>query len=118
MANPHRGEIDATLDGRRWTLCLTLGALAELESAFGAQDLSGLFAKLGSGYLSASQLAAVLGAGLRGGGHDVSDGEVAAMRCEGGVAGMALLAAQLLTASFGETSAGDVNPNPPLPQHG
>jgi hypothetical protein len=39
MANRHRGEIEAVLDGRPRTLCLTLGALAELEAAFGAQDL-------------------------------------------------------------------------------
>ena len=31
MANRYRGEIDARLDGKPHTLCLTLGALAELE---------------------------------------------------------------------------------------
>ena len=39
MANRQRGEIEAVLDGRTWTLCLTLGALAELEAALGAGDL-------------------------------------------------------------------------------
>ncbi|MGL4261713.1 MAG: GTA-gp10 family protein, partial [Afipia sp.] len=39
MVNIHRGEISADLGGRRRTLVLTLGALAELESAFGANDL-------------------------------------------------------------------------------
>ena len=29
MANPHRGEISAVLEGEEKTLCLTLGALAE-----------------------------------------------------------------------------------------
>ena len=33
MANAHRGEIEATLGGKPYTLCLTLGALAELEHA-------------------------------------------------------------------------------------
>ena len=33
-ANRRRGEIAATLDGRERRLCLTLGALAELEMAF------------------------------------------------------------------------------------
>ena len=41
MANRHRGEI-AVLDGRERTLCLTLGALAELEASFGAEDLVAL----------------------------------------------------------------------------
>jgi hypothetical protein len=32
MANIQRGEISATIDGEEKTLCLTLGALAELEA--------------------------------------------------------------------------------------
>ena len=39
MANPRRGEIDAHFDGKPYTLCLTLGALAELEHAFGDADM-------------------------------------------------------------------------------
>ena len=42
MANAHRGEIEAELGGRTWRLCLTLGALAELESAYGGEDLLAL----------------------------------------------------------------------------
>ncbi len=41
MANRHRGEIEAILDGAH-TLCLTLGALAELEHAFGDEDMLAL----------------------------------------------------------------------------
>ena len=39
MANRHRGEIEAEIGGARRRLVLTLGALAELEDAFGAEDL-------------------------------------------------------------------------------
>ena len=53
MANRHRGEIEAELGGERRTLCLTLGALAELESAFGAEDLAALAERFGSGRMSA-----------------------------------------------------------------
>ncbi len=42
MANTYRGEIAAEIGGKRRTLVLTLGALAELESAFGASDLMAL----------------------------------------------------------------------------
>ncbi len=118
MANRCRGEIEAVLDGRRWTLCLTLGALAELESAFGVQDLSGLFEKLSSGSISAAQLNAILGAGLRGGGHDVGDEEVRFMRSEDGVAGLAKIVAELMTASFGTGQEGTARSNPKVPQHG
>lgn len=33
MANPLRGEIEAFIGGRRYRLCLTLGALAALLAA-------------------------------------------------------------------------------------
>ncbi len=39
MANKKRGEIDAIFDDKPYVLCLTLGALAELESGLGAKDL-------------------------------------------------------------------------------
>jgi hypothetical protein len=49
MANPARGEIEAFLDGRQWTLCLTLGALAELEASLAAGDLMGLARRFEAG---------------------------------------------------------------------
>lgn len=39
MVNRYRGEIEAILDGKSYRLCLTLGALAELEHAFGEDDM-------------------------------------------------------------------------------
>ena len=45
MPNCHRGEIAARLDGRDYTLCLTLGALAEMEAAFSARDLNDIAAR-------------------------------------------------------------------------
>ncbi len=49
MANRHRGEIEAEIGGARRRLVLTLGALAELEDAFGADDLVALTERFGSG---------------------------------------------------------------------
>ncbi len=42
MANKHRGEISAQFDGKPYTLCLTLGALAQLEDIFQAPDINSL----------------------------------------------------------------------------
>src|SRR4051812_19018993 len=86
MPNKHRGEIGAALGGRTRTLVLTLGALAELESAFGAADLVALAERFGSGRLSARDLVRIIGAGLRGAGESLTDEEVAAMTTEGGAA--------------------------------
>lgn len=106
MANARRGEIDARLDGRDYRLCLTLGALAELEDAFKADDLAQLLERFSSGRLSARDMTRLIGAGLRGGGNAVSDGDVGAMRCEDGATGFAAIVARLLTATFGEAETG------------
>ncbi|SJZ65207.1 gene transfer agent family protein [Consotaella salsifontis] len=100
--NRRRGEVGAMIDGKAMTLCLTLGALAELEDAFASEDLSRLAARFSAGRLSAHDLVRILGAGLRGAGEPVSDAEVAAMRIEDGAAGAAKIAAELLSAAFGE----------------
>ena len=41
-AHKHRGEIEAEIGGTKRKLVLTLGALAEVESEFGADDLVAL----------------------------------------------------------------------------
>lgn len=100
MINRHRGEIEAVLDGRRHTLCLTLGGLAGLEAHFGAVDLPALAVRLGEGALSAADMAAILHAGLKGGGHDLSIEEVSEMRSEAGARGFAVIVADLIAATF------------------
>lgn len=100
-ANRRRGEISATLDGKQYRLCLTLGALAELEDAFGAQDLNALAERFASGRLSAKDMLEIIAAGLRGGGEKLAAGELGAMQCDGGLAGFARIAAELLEATFG-----------------
>ena len=101
MANRHRGEIEATLSGVPYRLVLTLGALAELEDAFGDGDMLALAARFEKGRLSARDCVRIIAAGLRGGGHAVSDADVAAMQSDGGAAGFVDIVARLLTATFG-----------------
>ena len=113
MANRHRGEIAAFLDGRERVLCLTLGALAELEAGVGASDLVGLAERLGTGRLSARDVARIIGCGLRGAGEAVSDDEVAAMRVEGGAASFARVAVELIQATFGDGGEEREGRNPP-----
>ena len=67
-SNGARGEVTAVLGGVPRRLCLTLGALAELETAFGAQSVEALAARLTRP--SARDLMTVLEALLRGGGDD------------------------------------------------
>ena len=73
MPNLHRGEIEAEIGGTTRKLVLTLGALAELESAFGVGDLVALAERIGCGRLSARDLVRIIAAGLRGAGETVSD---------------------------------------------
>jgi hypothetical protein len=105
MPNKHRGEIEAEIGGGRRTLVLTLGALAELEDAFGAEDLVALTERFGTGRLKARDLVRIIAAGLRGAGEAVSDEEVAAMAVDGGAQGYVRIAAELIAVTFGETAA-------------
>jgi hypothetical protein len=101
MANVHRGEIEAEIGGARRRLVLTLGALAELEAAFGAGDLAALAERFGRGRLKARELTRIIAAGLRGAGEDVSDDNVANMEVNGGAAGYVRIAVELMAATFG-----------------
>ena len=77
MVNLHRGEIEAVLDGRPFRLCLTLGALAELEAAFGDEDMLALATRFEKGRISARDCVRIIGAGLRGAGHEIANDAVA-----------------------------------------
>ena len=61
--NGARGEIQVDVDGRSYTLCLTLGALAEIETALACVSLSDLDGRMKS--LSVKELFGVLGAMLQ-----------------------------------------------------
>ena len=116
-ANRRRGEVSAVIDGEARILCLTLGALAELEQAFAVDNLADLAARFSSGRLSAADMIRILGAGLRGGGNLFTDEDVAEATVEDGVAGMARVVADLLRVAFGEDAA-PADANPPAPQEG
>lgn len=95
MANRIRGELALKLDGEVYTLCLTLGALAEIEAALGLKSLSELFARLAEGRLSSRDLHEVLSAALKGGGHE------AAPLASLGVAECLAILAELMELTFG-----------------
>ena len=108
--NKYRGEIAANLDGTSYRLCLTLGALAELETAFGSDDMLGLASRFTAGRISANDCVRIIGAGLRGAGHDVPDEHVARMRGDEGAVGFIDIVARLLAATFGGPIAAAVAP--------
>ena len=65
--NGVRGEVSVVLTGKARRLCLTLGALAEIETGLQASGLAGLSERMRA--LSAGDLLVVLAALLRGGGE-------------------------------------------------
>lgn len=100
VANPWAGEVVLVLDGRRRVLRLTLGALAELEERLEAGSLVDLVARFEAGRFSARDLAAVLLAGLRGGGWDGPASALARGEIGGGAGEAARAAALLLARAF------------------
>jgi Phage tail tube protein, GTA-gp10 len=100
MANTHRGEIEAELGGQTHTLCLTLGALAEIEHAYGGEDLIAIAERFEKGRIKATDAIKVIGAGLRGAGANFNDDDVAKLSVAGGAAGYLRIVAELLKATF------------------
>jgi hypothetical protein len=78
--NRARGEVLLEIDGRPRRLCVTLGALAELEAAFDAVSFTDLGERLSQ--LSASDLILVLSALAAGGGEAMSPAELAAAKLD------------------------------------
>lgn len=111
-ANRRRGEVAARLGGRNRRLVLTLGALAELEAAYGAEDLAALTGRFAEARLSARDVIRILGAGLRGAGETIDDEEVDRLDHADGITGLALLAEELLRATFLGGAGGDPPPDP------
>jgi hypothetical protein len=100
MANRHRGEIEAELGGKTYTLVLTLGALAEIEDAYGGEDMIAIAERFEGGRIRASDAIKVIGAGLRGAGETISNEDVAKLSVPGGAAGYLRIVAELLKATF------------------
>ena len=67
--NRLRGEVPLEIEGVPHRLCLTLGALAEIEAGLGLSDLNELEGRLARPRIE--DIIVILTALLRGGGHDV-----------------------------------------------
>ena len=116
--NPYRGEVEATLGGHPYRLRLTLGALAELEAALGAESLPALLERFEQGRFSARDIIAVITAGLHGAGHtDITQQQVAHMSHAEGVHGMVQLVAKLLAAAFPATDEPPAQDAAPAPDN-
>ncbi len=100
MANPWAGEVELVLDGERRVMKLTLGALAELEAALGADSLVALVERFEAGRFSTRDVLLLVVAGLRGGGWRGGAEELRTAEIAGGPLEAARVAAQLLMRAF------------------
>jgi tail tube GTA-gp10-like protein len=100
MANRHRGEVTLKANGQTFTLCLTLGALAELEDIYGGADILTIAERFSSGTLAAKDAVNLLKVSMAGGGHKVDDDAIDDMTFDGGMAGLISTLADLLRATF------------------
>ncbi|RUS60447.1 gene transfer agent family protein [Pseudorhodobacter sp. E13] len=106
MANPWTGEVAVMLDGKRHVAKLTLGALAELETALETGSLIELVERFEGGRFSTRDVLALLVAGLRGGGWQGTAADFRTVEIGGGPVEAARAAAELLARAFstpGET---------------
>jgi len=77
MANEARGEVTIELGGKAYCLCLTMGALAEIEAALEAKSLDDLDARLKA--LRAGDILNILHALMKGGGETLTLEEARAL---------------------------------------
>jgi len=91
VANRARGQVIQSVGGTPRRLCLTLGALAELETAFGLEGWEALSERLR--ILSAKDMLLVLAALLRGGGEDQAAVELPTLAVDFREAALAVAAA-------------------------
>jgi len=89
-----------TINGQRQVMRLTLGALASLEAALEAGSLVGLVERFEGGAFSTRDVLVLLGAGLEGGGCDLSPAALAQAEIDGGPMAAAQAAAELLARAF------------------
>ena len=106
MTNPYAGEVALVIDGEARVLKLTLGALAELEAALGADSLVALVERFEGGRFSARDVLALILAGLRGGGWQGGAEALLHAEIEGGPVAAARVAAQLLARAFALPGSG------------
>ncbi len=88
------------LDGQRHVAKLTLGALAELETALEVGTLFDLVERFEGRRFSTRDVLALLVAGLRGGGWSGSAADLRCVEIGGGPLGAARAAAELLARAF------------------
>lgn len=106
MANPQAGEVALWIDGQRHVLKLTLGALAELEAALGADSLVALVERFEGAEFSSRDVLALIVAGLRGGGWQGAAADLMAAEIRGGPVEAARVAALLLARALARPGAG------------
>lgn len=98
FANSKRGEVAFQIDGKAHKLCLTLGALAALETAFATDNLEQLSAKLKS--ISARDLLVVLAILLEAGGNTFAIDDLSNANIDARSAAIAI--AQTFQAAFSD----------------
>lgn len=105
MVNPYAGEVAITLNGEVRVAKLTLGALAELETAIGAPSLVELAERFERGAFSGRDVMALVVAGLRGGGWQGTAADLLTADFAGGPIGAARAAGELLARAFAPPGA-------------
>ena len=115
MINRKRGEALWHHQGRDYRLCLTLGALAELEDYFETAGLAELGERLSRGSLAARDVIALLAAGLRGGGETLPRSALEALPVAELFPHALHAIAAMVEAAFGTGGSGEGEDRDPFP---
>ena len=100
MTNPYQGEVTLQMNGKIYTMRLTLGALAELEDRFATQGLLALIERFEKGLFTSEELSLLVYVGLKGAGWNGAFEDVKTAQFEGGISGLVQTVSQLLSLAF------------------
>lgn len=100
MVNPLAGEVEIVIDGMPHSCKLTLGAMAEMEAAMGADSMVDLVTRFEAGKFTSRDVMALIVAGLRGAGWSGTSADLLRADIAGGAVGAAQVAASLLVRAF------------------
>jgi len=100
MMNPWAGEVALVVDGVERRCRLTLGALAEMEAGLGDGGILALAGRIEEGRFTGGDVLAIVVAGLRGGGWEVTARDLLTADIAGGPVAAARAAAEMLARAF------------------
>lgn len=116
MANPHKGEVSATIDGTEYVFRIATNEWCELEAEHGKTTdelITEFYAMAAASKLDMSRVRSFFRAALSGSMPDIDHKEAGAIMSDMGLVDAAGLLGRVISASLPDDEEGEKKPRPP-----